>query len=666
MLKRIGAEESGEFKAVASGTLPSGKPVVVNADGTVSVAGISDISQSIGSDVEFYSGATSATGAAFDSANNKIVVVYKDGDNLGYGKAVVGTVSGTTISFGTPVTYNAANSGFNRCAFDVNAGKVVIVYQDNGNSGYGTAIVGTVSGTSISFGTEVVFHSGGSPYTDISYDSTNQQVVVTYSDQNESYSIKGIIGTVSGSSISFGSEADGPDNGFYTRHVYDPDQGKILVAFKNTSSGNGQCNVGTISGTTLSFGSTVTFQGSNTDELSLAYDTANNKVIIAYDNAANNLGTAIVGTISGTSVTFGSPAHFVMNAIEQDSISYDATASKIGIFYRDVGNSNKGTYVAGTVSGTSITYDTPVVFSGTSASAEFSSVYDANSGKLVGVFKNSSVNAAGTSVVVQNAASLTNLTSENYIGMSRGVIDVDSRSQALGSPAVYESAGVAEVGSAYDANAQKVVIAYRDAGNSNYGTAVVGTVSGTGISFGAYDANAQKVVIAYKDVDNSNSSTAIVGTVSGTSISFGTAVVFDSNSSNDFAATYDANAQKVVIAYMTASDNGAAVVGTVSGTSISFGSVTQLENSRNNELSIAYDSANQKVVVAYKDADNLDHGTAVVGTVSGTSISFGTPAVFNAATSTGNSITYDSNSGKVVIAYYDGGNSNYGSIWHKY
>ena len=37
MLKRIGAEEGGEFKAVASGTLPSGRPVIVNADGTVSV-----------------------------------------------------------------------------------------------------------------------------------------------------------------------------------------------------------------------------------------------------------------------------------------------------------------------------------------------------------------------------------------------------------------------------------------------------------------------------------------------------------------------------------------------------------------------------------------------------------------------------------------------------
>ena len=39
MLKVIGGAESGEFKAVASGTLPNGKPVVVNADGTVSTVG---------------------------------------------------------------------------------------------------------------------------------------------------------------------------------------------------------------------------------------------------------------------------------------------------------------------------------------------------------------------------------------------------------------------------------------------------------------------------------------------------------------------------------------------------------------------------------------------------------------------------------------------------
>ena len=38
--------------------------------------------------------------------------------------------------------------------------KVVIAYGDSGNSFPGTAIVGTVSGTSITFGTPVVFESG--------------------------------------------------------------------------------------------------------------------------------------------------------------------------------------------------------------------------------------------------------------------------------------------------------------------------------------------------------------------------------------------------------------------------------------------------------------------------------------------------------------------------
>ena len=170
----------------------------------------------------------------------------------------------------------------------------------------------------------------------------------------------------------------------------------------------------------------------------------------------------------------------------------------------------------------------------------------------------------------------------------------------------------------------------------------------------------KRLLISYRN-DGTSASTAIVGTVSGTSISFGTPVTYGSVASNYFDSVYDANAQKVVIVYQTTNDNGIAIVGTVSGTSISFGSATQLENSRNSELSIAYDSANQKVVVAYKDIENSNHGTAVVGTVSGTSISFGTPAVFNAATSTDNSITYDSNSGKVVIAYYDGGNSNHGT-----
>ena len=45
---------------------------------------------------------------------------------------------------------------------------------------------------------------------------------------------------------------------------------------------------------------------------------------------------------------------------------------------------------------------------------------------------------------------------------------------------------------------------------------------------------------------------------------------------------------------------------------------------------VVFDSSNNKVVIAYKDAGNSDHGTAIVGTVSGTSISYGSAVVFNA------------------------------------
>ena len=53
-----------------------------------------------------------------------------------------------TSSFGSPVTFQANNVG-NAISgtFDSNENRFVIAYKDASNSDYGTAIVGTVSGT---------------------------------------------------------------------------------------------------------------------------------------------------------------------------------------------------------------------------------------------------------------------------------------------------------------------------------------------------------------------------------------------------------------------------------------------------------------------------------------------------------------------------------------
>ena len=115
---------------------------------TAVVGTISSTSISFGSEAVFEAAEAQQIGSTFDSSSNKIVVAYQDNGNSGYGNAVVGTVSGTGISFGTAVIFETARSNNSSVTFDTSSNKVVIAYQDAGNSNYGTFISGTVSGTS--------------------------------------------------------------------------------------------------------------------------------------------------------------------------------------------------------------------------------------------------------------------------------------------------------------------------------------------------------------------------------------------------------------------------------------------------------------------------------------------------------------------------------------
>ena len=117
-----------QTQEVASGTLTNGAPVVVNADGTVSVVGIG--AASIGSAVIFENATTADNSATYDTGNDKVVIAYRDSANSQYHTAVVGTVSGTSISFGTPVVVVSDMNTAQSIVYDSNAGKVVIAYQD--------------------------------------------------------------------------------------------------------------------------------------------------------------------------------------------------------------------------------------------------------------------------------------------------------------------------------------------------------------------------------------------------------------------------------------------------------------------------------------------------------------------------------------------------------
>ena len=119
LLPSGGGQNIVEF--TASGTIASGKPVILNDNGTVTQVAGTSADQAIGPETLLKSSGGNIvwSGATFDSSNNKVVIVYRDASNSGYGTAVVGTpASDNSITFGTPVVYNSDQSDMNAVTFD--------------------------------------------------------------------------------------------------------------------------------------------------------------------------------------------------------------------------------------------------------------------------------------------------------------------------------------------------------------------------------------------------------------------------------------------------------------------------------------------------------------------------------------------------------------------
>jgi len=427
-MRTIPELKEGTHRAKATGTLPNGKPVIVNADGTVSV--VAGTAQAVGSATVFEAAATNYTSAIFDSNSNKVVIAYEDDANSDYGTAIVGTVSGTNISFGSAVVFEPSSVMLISATFDSNLNKVVIAYRDNGNSSYGTAIVGTVSGTSISFGTAAVFESASTNYISSTFDSNSNKVVIAYTDQGNSSYGTAIVGTVSGTSISFGTAVVFESaNCYWIASTFDSSSNKVVIAYRDANNSHyGTAIVGTVSGTNISFGTAVVYNAAISNYTAATFDSNSNKVVIVYSSTAETtVGTAIVGTVSGTSISFGSSVVFQNVNPSYISAIFDSSFNQVILSYRDntVGN---GTIVVGTVSGTTISFGTPLVFNAASTFYT-AATFDSNSNKTVVSYSDGGNSYYGTGIVFQNGS--TNLTSENYIGISQGGTYADGSSATV-------------------------------------------------------------------------------------------------------------------------------------------------------------------------------------------------------------------------------------------
>ena len=336
--------------------------------------------------------------ATYISNINTVVIAYQD-VNSGYGHAIAGTVSGGTINFGStpiPDRFNADHTDNISISSDGN--KAIITYRCRGQL---RAVVGTVSGGRISFGYTSIFSTESGYYSNSTYDSLHNKVVAVWSDTG-SWDIKARVGTVSGTDISFGPIVNTFIKGSYKAPTYISGNGQVLIAYYTygINPSEGRSIVGTVSGDSISFGSPTTFNSGYSGFVQATYDSTNQRVVIAYRTTNPSRGEAVVGNVSGGAGHFGSPVQFTSN---------DYPLSHIGMVYNSANNSvdilhtegNYGLAVRGTVhsSGNSISFEPE--FAITTSQAGFpSATFDSSSGKTVFAYYDQDNSYYGTALVI--------------------------------------------------------------------------------------------------------------------------------------------------------------------------------------------------------------------------------------------------------------------------
>ena len=396
---------------VASGTIGNGVTVGLNSDGTVTAVAETSVPTSAGTPVVFESAQTTYTASSFDPVEQKVVVFYADNDNSSYGTAVVGTISGSSISFSTPVVFRSVGVNYVQATYDSVSGKHVILY----NWIYGYAQTATVSGNSISFGADVMLINRQIRDTSVSADVSSGKILFFYEEQTFNYFTYSV-GTISGTSISVGSATTISGSSLSgCVSVYDSSIGKVVIFYSLEPSNTLYAQVCIVSGTSLTFGTTVSPGYGQGSRLSATYDSVNEKTIVFYRDTSIK---ASVFTASGTTLSYGSAAVVTAdNAVPK--ATYNSTSGKIVVVYVNYSNSSYGTFKVGTVSGTSISFGSAIVFE-SAETAEMSIASSSSSGATIVSYQDGGNSYYGTSAVLTIANTTNN--SADFIGISDAAI----------------------------------------------------------------------------------------------------------------------------------------------------------------------------------------------------------------------------------------------------
>jgi len=293
-------------------------------------------------------------------------------------------VTGTSVTFASPTTDGSGLLPQGLCTVaKLSATKMCICYPST--STVPAARIATISGTDVTFGAEHTFSDGYDLRRVASAALSSTTVVIGHFGTGSDHWWQCL--TVSGTDVTSSSTLSYDGNGWYSQDVCALDSttalgimgetGKISLAVLTVAGGN--ITMGPVNSAAVTDGQVV-------DGCAMLDSTS---AVFSYKATSGSAGLARVVTVSGTDVTVGS-AHQFSTSIGVSNGGGDGTnggvthlgGGKIVILYK---YGNTGRYIAGTVSGTDITFGTYKQFIAWYAYGQIDTL---DSGKAIVIHKN--------------------------------------------------------------------------------------------------------------------------------------------------------------------------------------------------------------------------------------------------------------------------------------
>ena len=432
-----GIDAAPQVKVNASGTISAGDPVIANTDGTVSSIAETIVAKDapvVSGITQWGTGNRDKVSSCFDPVSKTVVIAAKKNGSPDDCLVLAATVADNgDLTYGSEVSIGGNPADHCNIVWDSTNSRFVVFIRDNSDSNKGKCRVGSLSGNTITVGslitvtnTAIDQYEGSSSMV---FDPDTGKVIFTYTG-NFNNNIYSKVGTVSGLSITFGAEETIDSTGGGVSVTYDTQNDKLVCASRRTGSNGLRVYVGTVNGgaNTITWGTPVDVVTTEVSMRSgdICYMTEQQKVFLIFVNTAvNNRLRAIIGTVSGNSISFGTAVDAGTGTVANldstagSSVDYD-TYSKLPVLAWEATSSSQYGFMSyvKSISGTVPTMGPATYFGDQMEWPRVQTVNLISGSKIF--YAPINATSQGKLVTVTTAEIITNITSENYIGVSDG------------------------------------------------------------------------------------------------------------------------------------------------------------------------------------------------------------------------------------------------------